>query len=592
MRVGVDILKKLLLIFFLPVVIILLNMYEHTDEKLIAYKEAGDVKKAAFVVTRVSAIAHEIQKERGIAIAFMAGNKNFYNPLILQRKKVDEEINGFLDVLKEADLIKEKSSFEENLRDLLFGIASVDTLRKQIDNKQISSYEAFVAFSNINDIFLKNITLFLKKLKHDEFIKKLSAHASFSFYKETVGLERASAMAIISKEKDVKFHKAFSDAVSKQESYLKSFYILANEDLLEYYQNEMQIEQDDAMRLRDDIFKIIDGKRVKVDPMIWFNSVSKKMDLLKEIQDYQSQKLLDSAYKITKETMRELIFMVISIGLAIIFSLFLGYMILRQMQNLNKTLQDKVDESVRVINEQNRHIIEQARVASMGEMIGNIAHQWRQPLTTLALMIQKIELAHQMDKLDAQTIEKTVEKSMKLISFMSKTIDDFRNFFKPNKETVDFSLKESILGSLSILESMLLSHNIKVVTKTDEDIFVNGYPSEFSQVVINIINNAKDAFLENKIENPQIDIELLSEFDYGVIRIRDNANGIPDNIINRIFDPYFSTKEEGKGVGIGLHMSMMIIKEHMKGSLKAKNIEDKATGKKGAEFEIRLKKVD
>jgi len=217
---------------------------------------------------------------------------------------------------------------------------------------------------------------------------------------------------------------------------------------------------------------------------------------------------------------------------------------------------------------------QQSKMAMMGEMIGSIAHQWRQPLNELSINIQTLEYDYDDNLVDREFIEKFIDKNQKTINFMSKTIDDFRNFFKIDKEKREFNVKESIEETISLLGAQLKNSDINVKIE-GKDFKIKSFKSEFQQVILNILNNAKDILLENNIVDKEIKIELDKK-----IVIKDNGGGIPENIINRIFEPYFTTKEPGKGTGIGLYMSKMIIENNMNGKISVKNI------KNGVEFTI------
>jgi PAS domain S-box-containing protein len=228
-------------------------------------------------------------------------------------------------------------------------------------------------------------------------------------------------------------------------------------------------------------------------------------------------------------------------------------------------------------------LIQQSKMASMGEMIGNIAHQWRQPLNALGLTVQKIKMYYEEDMLSQEELDKAVDKSKVLINKMSTTIDDFRNFFKIDKIKQKFNIKDAITDSLNLVDASLKNNNILIdIDKIDKDIDILGYKNEFEQVLLNVINNAKDALVENKIQNPKITIESFVKEQYIYIEILDNAGGISNKIIENIFDPYFTTKEQGKGTGIGLYMSKMIIQNNMNGNI---TVENKLGG---ASFSIKL----
>lgn len=215
----------------------------------------------------------------------------------------------------------------------------------------------------------------------------------------------------------------------------------------------------------------------------------------------------------------------------------------------------------------------------MGEMIGSIAHQWRQPLNALNINIQNLDDDYDDGIIDKQFIDEFIVKNRKIIEFMSQTIDDFRNFFRVDKEKVYFSVKESVQSVLNIQSALLESHKIKV------DFFGNdfkayGLQSEFQQVILNFINNSKDEFEHKKISEGKIIIKL----DENKIVFRDNAGGIPQEVIDRVFEPYFTTKEQGKGTGMGLYISKLIVEKSMNGYLSCKNTED------GAMFTITFEK--
>lgn len=226
-------------------------------------------------------------------------------------------------------------------------------------------------------------------------------------------------------------------------------------------------------------------------------------------------------------------------------------------------------------------LIQHAKLVEMGEMMGSIAHQWRQPLNELNINIEMLEEYYNLEEIDENFIDAFIEKNIKIIYFLSKTITDFSNFFRINKQKVHFSIKESIENTLDIIQMQLNKHNI-IFEMSGEDSKVFGLPSEFQQVILNIINNAKDAIVESKIENGKIEVELLSKDSFATVTIKDNGGGVSPNTIERIFEPYFTTKEQGKGIGMGLYISKMIIEEALGGELSAKNSD------RGALFKIKL----
>ena len=203
----------------------------------------------------------------------------------------------------------------------------------------------------------------------------------------------------------------------------------------------------------------------------------------------------------------------------------------------------------------------------MGEMIGAIAHQWKQPLNAIALNVQIMELDEECNKND---LNFCIENTKKQVEYMAKTIDDFRNFFQPNKTMQRFLLKGAIDNVLELFQKQLEVHNIQVNIE-NVDVYVFGYKNELEQVLINLIKNAKDAF--DEIDKNNKYIKIYTKIDSNVyIFVEDNAGGIKKEIVDKIFTPYFTTKE--KGTGIGLYISKMII-EDMQGEISVDSYDDK-----------------
>jgi signal transduction histidine kinase len=215
-------------------------------------------------------------------------------------------------------------------------------------------------------------------------------------------------------------------------------------------------------------------------------------------------------------------------------------------------------------------------------MIGNIAHQWRQPLNTLGLAIQQILQFYDIGELNGDYLEQSVGTSMELIRHMSKTIDDFRNYFKPDKEKAEFKVNEAIVNTVSLIEDSFKNQHIGIEVIATDDPTILGFRNEFAQALLNILNNARDALMERQPRNPRVAITICREGDRAVITISDNAGGVPEEIMGKIFDPYFTTKGPQEGTGVGLFMSKAIIEKNMGGRLAARNAGE------GAEFRIEV----
>ncbi|RXK07107.1 hypothetical protein CRU97_03075 [Halarcobacter bivalviorum] len=235
----------------------------------------------------------------------------------------------------------------------------------------------------------------------------------------------------------------------------------------------------------------------------------------------------------------------------------------------------------RLEKERNQQIaISQSKLASMGEMIANIAHQWRQPLTHVSYVLMNLKTAHIKQKLTENYFKKKTEEAQAQLTYMSNTIEDFSNFFKLSKEKETFCLKELIAEVLNLLSGSFKLNNIKIETIYKEDIFINTYKGELLQVLFNILSNSKDQFIKKQIEEAKIEILLKKDKKNIYIEIIDNAKGIEFKDINKVFEPYLTTKD--KGLGIGLYISKTIVENSMKGHLFVENV------KEGAKFTIKL----
>jgi signal transduction histidine kinase len=238
-------------------------------------------------------------------------------------------------------------------------------------------------------------------------------------------------------------------------------------------------------------------------------------------------------------------------------------------------------------------------MATMGEMIGAIAHQWRQPLNVVGLIIQNIQDSYGKGRLDTDSMDKMVRKAMTQIEHMSKTIDDFRNFMKPDRNKAVFDTMRAAGNVLGLLSAQLSANGIvcrfscRTHGKTFEDPedaavcpenTVEGYKNEFEHVILNLISNSRDAIIEKrkrggiaKSEKGFISLDFFNADGKVNIEVSDNGGGIRPEDIDRIFEPYFTTKEPTKGTGLGLYISKVIVKEHMNGSLTTKNSDGGAT---------------
>ena len=250
-----------------------------------------------------------------------------------------------------------------------------------------------------------------------------------------------------------------------------------------------------------------------------------------------------------------------------------------KLQNLNKTLATKVQTGIQEGKKKDKAILEQSKLARMGAMISMIAHQWRQPLTELSGILMELETATRFKKVNDKHILNSIEKSDEMIEFMSNTIDDFRNFYKPDKKKENFNILDSCKKAVNLINASLAHNSVDFILNVNEDKNIYGYPTEFSQVILNLISNANDILEEKKIKKPRIELSISSRGINSIITIKDNAGGIKEENLDLIFDPYFSTKDSSKGTGLGLYISKLIIERNMGGDLSVQNDKDGAVFK-------------
>lgn len=246
------------------------------------------------------------------------------------------------------------------------------------------------------------------------------------------------------------------------------------------------------------------------------------------------------------------------------------------LEEVNSTLETRIESEVNSRQEKERILSHQARLAAMGEMIANITHQWRQPLAAISNSVQDLTDAYTYGELDEAYLKNSVDDIRLQLKQMSSTIDDFREFFSTCKSKTRFQLAGQVKTTLMMLKGMLQKHNIAVDLYIQANPKIEGYANEYNHVLINIINNARDVFAERNIDHPKLTITIGEEDGRSYVQIADNAGGISVDILDQIFDPYFTTKEHTHGTGIGLYMCRQIVENSLGGTLRVHNSEDGA----------------
>jgi PAS domain S-box-containing protein len=254
-----------------------------------------------------------------------------------------------------------------------------------------------------------------------------------------------------------------------------------------------------------------------------------------------------------------------------------------------KRVEEELKERVKVEIEKNREkdsfIIQQNKLASMGEMLGSISHQWRQPLNNVNLILHFIRDNCQKGDFGKEKLFEYIRRAKTQIEYMSQTIEDFRNFYKPSKSKNRFEIRDCIVSALRIVEEQFQNSRIDIELRCKSAIFMYNYENELKQSLLNILNNAKDAILQKREKrqfDAKIKIAVSKEGGFVNIVIENNGGEIDEKIIDRIFEPYFTTKFETQGTGIGLYMTKIIVEKNLKGDIRVQNIDD------GVRFTIRL----
>ena len=298
---------------------------------------------------------------------------------------------------------------------------------------------------------------------------------------------------------------------------------------------------------------------------------------LKSISLNSREEILQKWFHVTKldsfdyKLLWQILGVLLLITLAIVYKQYLLHKYNTKLHLLNATLEDKIESAKKDIQEKDFHLMQQSKMAAMGEMIENIAHQWRQPLAQVNSSVFAIDTALREDNINNTQVENKLLEIESLTQYMSDTIHDFQNFFNPTQEKEQFKLSEVVSNSSSIVKGLLKSKKIELSITLLNDTLFNGYKNNLQQVVLILMNNAIDSLILHKIDDAKISITVdFKESNY-IISLCDNAKGVDASIIENIFDPYFSTKHKAKGTGLGLYISKMIIEDGMKGQLRVKN---------------------
>jgi len=376
-----------------------------------------------------------------------------------------------------------------------------------------------------------------------------------------------------------------------------------DKNLLSYGKNKFQ----NVMKKEFDIYKQMNKKNYKIGKLI---IVADLDPLYSYIQERATQTIFIEIFKILIISL--LVIFVIKKFLINYLEKMASYANNLSLTNLHVPLKlkdmntyenDEIDIVSNAINSMRTNLLneieknkkkdtifaQQTKMAAMGEMLGNIAHQWRQPLSVISTASSGIKIQHEMNILTDERLIESLDGITNSAQYLSTTIDDFRDFFRPNKEKVQFNLNTTFTKTLTLISNQFKNQEIELILDI-EDIDIIGLENELIQVLINILNNACDELKTKQNQRLLTFVNIYKKEDFVYIKIKDNAGGISQDIINRIFEPYFTTKHKAQGTGIGLYMSEEIISKHMDGEINIKNITYEYENEQytGAQFTIKL----
>ncbi len=590
--------KKYFIFIFIVLIIILHSvMHTSTDETIKEHFE-------------------EITQQRNLEYQVIYNNYKIFIDMIFNTMINTEDIHN---LFENRDRVGLKSHLDSNylklrkysIRQLHFHLPNNDSfLRMHRPNKygdNLTKDRLTVKFVNENKKFIDgfeegkifNGFRFVYPLFKDE--KYLgSVEISFSalfFIKEMVENYKVKTNFFINKE--IVGDKVFKSEKSNYQQSLLDPY-LVQKSIIKYLGEDLQ----NKTITNEFKTKIYNGlKKNKIFSITYNNDINIIVTIIplhnpitKNLVAFLSIKSYDTFIERKKFNSR-LVFALGSVIIAI--GLLLVYRQLKYQYTLQKNVDEKTKEleleilKIKKLKEeklkQQEILLKQEKMASMGDMIGNIAHQWRQPLSVISTAASGMQIQKEFDMLTDEQFDISCTAINKNAQYLSKTIDDFRNFIKGDRTKSVFNLKEEIYSFLSIVDGSIKKYDIKIIMNLEEDIEVDGYKNELTQCFINIFNNAKDILVDVE-EERLVFITTKKENDKTIIQIKDNAGGIPSNILPKIFDPYFTTKHQSQGTGLGLHMTYNLIVDGMKGSIEAYNDTYEYEGKSysGAIFKIEI----
>ncbi len=463
---------------------------------------------------------------------------------------------------------------------VLLSQISIFTLKEDFDRFFNKRTKSLIKLENIKDTYKVNIQDTLKDLDN-----------------KNLNFEQAEGVLSLGKQLIRKNWESYKKDINKDSeviisSFIKKFIITRNSN------GDNEILKENIMKNIDSKMKLIEkmlvrlnykpNKKEIVNLNLQINAIS---IYITSLINYDLSIAINEKNDTQKVFKIIIVFSIISIFMVFLFSILLSIFITNNFKKLNNSLEENVAEKTKELIklndnlekriskevQQNRKkdiiMFQQARFASLGEMLNNIAHQWRQPLGSITMIIQSFQTKMSLGKLTDEFIDEKVNDALLLANNMSNTLDDFKNFFSPDKAKIKFDIEKCIEHSIELSKYLLSKENIKIELVIKDKITLNSYYNEISHVFLNIISNSKDALSSNVDKNDRIIKIMVNKYkNNAIINMLDNGGGIPEEIVPKIFEPYYTTKYKSAGTGIGLYMSKQIIEKHINGSIIYKNV--------------------
>ncbi len=626
--------QRLLILVLLPLALILYFIIIESLQTYRSYQQSLEIKKHINTAMYSAEIIHELQRERGLSASYLSGNDTFfYDALKKQYEITDKAINRH-------NQQHEKLSSQVNICQTIESLdTTLNDLRQKTMMRHFTYQELMKHYSRVNLNLLKNFPKAIRRMQHSPLLSDLIAYNRLQLTKEYLGQARAYGASMLFSKPDIKVQLHFSNLAAIYKTFYEKFRNAAREhhiNRLESLKFPALLKEINDMQQQI----LLNRDHVDFTPQTWFGKLSQAVRLLKKVDIHIASDIIRKSAQIQSRAVQSLI---VSIAIFILFFIFLIVMaayivkdIISRMDNvknglqdfvfylkdpahtirpidylgddeldtmastineniseaiklhkeiysLNQNLKTKLEEASQDIKIKEKLLLHQSRMAQMGEMINMIAHQWRQPLTSISSITSLMKLKSAVDECDKEFLSTKTSQIEDYVIYLSQTINDFRSFFHSNKEKELFLLQSAIDKSLYIIKPSIEAAHISIHIDNRSLKPVYSFSNELEQVVINLLKNAVDAHKESLVRTPKIGICCYDDETYAYLEICDNAGGIDETIIENIFDPYFTTKSSLNGTGIGLYMSKIIIEEHCKGSLDVANKEG------GACFTIRLR---